>query len=88
MYGIGWLRLVQYLPTGCERFLHSGNRFRSKRLNDALPLLHVGENAQRFINILPRTPLCQSLRNHLLGAWLTSSDNHNSYGDEILKITF
>jgi hypothetical protein len=48
----------------------------------------MGEDAQRFINILPRTPLCQSLRNHLLGAWLTSADNNNSYGYEILKIAF
>jgi len=76
----------QCAAPGCQWLFHPGDRVGSKRLYDALPFLHVGKDAQRFIDILPRAPLCECLRDHLFGAWLAPA--YNDYRDryQVLKI--
>jgi len=79
---------LQCAAPGCQWLLHPGDCVGSKRLYDALPFLHVGKDARRFIDILPRAPLCQCLRDHLFGAWLAPA--YNDYRDryQVLKIAF
>ncbi len=81
-----WPSSPQYSASGRQWFLHPGDRIGSQRLHDTLSFQHGGKDAQRFIHILPRTPLCQCLRHHLFGAWLAAA--YNDYGDryQILKI--